>query len=95
MKSESILYPSYNIETMSGSWTIPDLYSALLFSIFYMKPDLELYRKCENPNCGRYFLVNTTNNRRKYCCIECSNAMQQRKLRQRRKKASTEVDAGI
>lgn len=89
------IYPSYNIETMTGSWTIPDLYSALLFSIFYMKPDLELYRKCENPNCGRYFLVNTTNNRRKYCCVECSNAMQQRKLRQRRKKASTEVDAGI
>lgn len=87
------IYPSYDIDTMTGSWVIPDLYSALLFSIFYMKPDLELYRKCENPNCGCYFLVSTTNSRRKYCSVECSNAMQQRKHRQKIKMASTEVDA--
>jgi len=88
------IFPSYDIDAMTGSWVIPDLYSALLFSIFYMKPDLELYRKCENPNCGCYFLVSTTNSRRKYCSIECSNAMQQRKHRQKIKKASTAVDAG-
>lgn len=87
------IYPSYDIEAMTGSWVIPDLYSALVFSIFYMKPDLELYRKCENPNCGCYFLVSTTNSRRKYCSVECSNAMQQRKHRQKIKRASTEVDA--
>ena len=87
------IFPSYDINAMTGAWVIPDLYSALVFSIFYMKPDLELYRKCENPNCGCYFLVSTTNSRRKYCSVECSNAMQQRKHRQRRKKASTEVDA--
>lgn len=87
------IYPSYDIEAMTGSWVIPDLYSALVFSTFYMKPELELYRKCENPNCGQYFLVSTTNSRKKYCCNDCSNAMQQRKHRQKKKKASTEVDA--
>lgn len=89
------IYPSYDIDTMTGSWVIPDLYSALFFSIFYMKPDLELYRKCENPNCGCYFLVSTTNSRRKYCSVECSNAVQQRKHRQKLKRASTEVDAEV
>ena len=87
------IFPSYDIESMTGSWVIPDLYSALVFSIFYMKPDLESYRRCENPNCGCYFLVSTTNSRRKYCSVECSNAVQQRRHRQRIKKASTEVDA--
>ena len=87
------IYPSYDIDTMTGSWVIPDLYSALLFSLFYLKPDTELYRKCDNPNCGRYFLVRTTNSRRKYCCSACSNAMQQRKHRQKTKKASTGADA--
>lgn len=83
------IFPSYDVDAMTGAWVIPDLYSALLFSIFYMRPDLELYRKCENPNCGCYFLVSTTNSRRKYCSVECSNAMQQRKHRQKIKKASS------
>lgn len=87
------IYPSYDIETMSAAWKIPDLYSALFFSIFYMKPELEIYRKCENSNCECYFLVSTTNSRRKYCSDECSNAMQQRNYRKRKKKTSAEADA--
>lgn len=87
------IVPSYDTKTMSPSWKIPDLYTALFFSIFYMRPGLEIYRKCENPNCGLYFLVSTTNSRRKYCSYSCSNAMQQRKIRQRKKKASTQTDA--
>lgn len=87
------IYPAYDIETMSAAWKIPDLYSALFFSIFYMKPEVEIYRKCENPNCECYFLVSTTNSKRKYCSEECSNAMQQRKYRKRKKKAPTEADA--
>lgn len=79
------IYPSYDIETMTGSWIIPDLYAALLFSLFYMKADVELYRQCENPSCGRYFLVNASNSKRKYCSQACSNAMQQRKMRAKKK----------
>ena len=88
------IYPSYDTKTMSASWRIPDLYSALFFSIFYMRPETELYRRCENPSCGVYFLVATTNSRRKYCSPACSNAMQQRKIRARKKKASaSDADA--
>lgn len=80
--------PSYNILTMSPSWNIPDLITALFFSIFYMKPNLEIFRKCENPACTKFFLVNTTNSRKKYCSTACANAMAQRMYR-KRKKAST------
>ena len=83
----SAISPSYNIQTMSPSWKIPDLMTALFFSIFYMKSDLEVYRKCENPNCTKYFLISTTNSRRKYCSPECANAMAQR-MHRKRKKAS-------
>lgn len=79
------IYPVYDTDSMSGMWVIPDLYSALFFSIFFIRSDMELYKKCENPNCGRYVLVSSTNSRRKYCCTECSNAVQQRKHRQRKK----------
>ena len=76
---------SYNVDTMSPSWNIPDLMTALFFSIFYMKPNLEVYRKCENPSCTRIFLVSTTNSRRKYCSPECANSMAQRMYRKRKK----------
>lgn len=83
----SEISPSYNAQTMSPSWKIPNLMTALFFSIFYMKADLEVYRKCENQNCTKYFLVSTTNSRKKYCSPECANAMAQR-MHRKRKKAS-------
>lgn len=77
--------PNYNISTMSPSWKIETLIDALYFSIFYMRPELELYRKCENPTCDNYFLVKTTSSKKKYCCESCANAAQQRRYRMRQK----------
>lgn len=34
--------------------------------MFYLKPDLELYRQCANPRCQKYFLVKTTSTRTKF-----------------------------
>lgn len=77
--------PSYDTETMAPTWRIDYLLSGLYLSVFYMQPNVALYRTCQNPNCGQYFLVHTTAYKKKYCDDTCSNAMQQRKYRLRKK----------
>ena len=79
------VHPEYNIQTMAPSWKIDSLLSAMYFSIFYLKPDLELYRPCANPRCGRYFLVKTTSTRTMYCSQECRNRVMQDRDRKRKR----------
>lgn len=79
------VHPEYNIQTMAPSWKIDSLLSAMYFSIFYLKPDLELYRPCANPRCGRYFLVKTTSTRTMYCSQECRNRVMQDRYRKRKR----------
>jgi len=78
--------PQFNIETLSPSWKLSTFLEALYFSIFYMKPGIELYKECENPNCkhDKYFLINATVTNKKYCCPACANAAAQRRSRQRK-----------
>lgn len=78
--------PQFYVETLSPSWKLNSLLEALYFSIFYMKPGVELYKECENPNCKhqKYFLINATVTNKKYCCPECGNAAAQRRSRQRK-----------
>lgn len=82
----SNIHPSYSYGSLAPSWKLSNFLEALYFSIFYMQPGVELYKKCENPNCRRdkYFLVKTTKQNKKYCCPECSNAAAQRRSRQRK-----------
>lgn len=79
------IIPSYDTETMTPTWRIDYLLSGLYLSVFYMQPNIALYRSCQNPNCGQYFLVHTTAYKKKYCSDTCSNAMQQRNYRLRKK----------
>lgn len=79
------IHPEYNVQTMAPSWKIDSLLSAAYFSIFYLKPDLELYRPCANPRCGRYFLVRTTSTRTMYCSDECRNRVMQDRYRKRKR----------
>lgn len=78
--------PQIDSETLSPSWKLNSLLEALYFSIFYMKPGVELYKECENPNCKhqKYFLINATVTNKKYCCPACANAAAQRRSRQRK-----------
>lgn len=76
--------PRYDIETMSPAWEIQDLLTGIYVSIFFMRPGVELYRKCANPSCDRWFLVNTTSAKRKYCESSCRNATAQRAHRLRK-----------
>lgn len=73
--------PFYNPNSLEPSWKAPSLLTALYFSIFYMKPGSEIYRRCANPSCHKYFLVKTSNSRKKYCCDNCRNANNQRSHR--------------
>lgn len=77
------IYPAYNPETMAPSWRVESLLSAMYFSIFYIRPDLELYRQC--PRCGTYFLVKTTSTRKRYCSTECCNRQTQETYRRKKR----------
>lgn len=79
------IHPVYDSETMAPSWKVDSLLCAVYFSIFYLKPDLELYRPCDNPRCGRYFLVKTTSTRKRFCSPECCNRVTQDRYRKRKR----------
>lgn len=82
------IFPQYDVQTMTPSWKVDSLLSALYFSLFYIKPDLELYRQCANPRCQKYFLVKTTSTHKKYCSTECCNRVTQDRYRKRRRQKS-------
>jgi len=82
------VYPEYDSVIMEPRWRVESLMSALYFSIFYMKPNLELTRLCANPKCGRYFKVSRTSLKKKYCCPECANRANQNRYRARKKEIS-------
>ncbi|GHU62687.1 hypothetical protein AGMMS49983_04590 [Clostridia bacterium] len=86
--------PSYDTETMAPSWRVEYLLAGLYFSVFYMRPKIELYRICANPNCRLPFLVKTTSSKQKYCQPACANAMAQRNHRRKMKalQATNEPD---
>lgn len=79
------IHPVYNTKTMTPSWKVDSLLCAAYFSIFYLKPDLEIYRSCDNPRCNQYFLVKTTSTRKKYCSPECCNRVAQDRYRKRQR----------
>ena len=79
----SHVHPVYDIEKMSPSWNVDTLLGGLYFSIFYMKPDLELFRRCKH--CGTFFPVRTTSTRKVYCSDECRNNYNQAMHRKRKR----------
>lgn len=80
------VYPQYNGRALQPIWQLNSLLESLYFSIFYIRPGIELYKECENPNCKheKYFLVAATVTNKKYCCQACANAAAQRRSRQRK-----------
>ena len=78
------VYPAYNTTLMQPEWEIPDLKTAVYFSLFYMSSD-EIYRKCQNPTCNRLFKISTTNMKKKFCGDPCRNLVNQRKYQKKKK----------
>ena len=79
----SDIHPVYDAEKMTPSWNVDTLLGGLYFSIFYMKPDLELFRRCRQ--CGTFFPVRATSTRKVYCSDECRNRYQQTMHRKRKR----------
>ena len=82
----STILPAIDPETLVPEWRLDSLLEAIYFSIFYMKPGVEIYKECQNPSCKKevYFLVNATATNKKYCCPACANAAAQRRARVRK-----------
>lgn len=65
--------PTYNISKLEPTWKIDSLLSALYFGLFYMRPNMENYRRCANPKCGEFFIAPVSSRKKKYCCTACMN----------------------
>lgn len=79
------IHPVYDPDRMMPSWKVDNLLTAAYFSIFYLNPNLEIYRQCANPRCKKYFLVKTTSTRKRYCSTECCNRVTQDTYRKKRR----------
>lgn len=77
------IHMQYDGEGLSPRWQIDTLLQALYFAIFYMKPGIKIYKRCENPNCKRdiFFLTNRTKTNTKFCSPQCRSAAGQRRRR--------------
>ena len=80
--------PKYDTDKMAPSWEVPDLLSAMYFSLFFMRPGIEVYRECANPNCNVHFLCKTTATRNKHYYPASANATGQRNNRRRKSQRS-------
>lgn len=88
------VHPVYDSKRMTPSWGVDSLLGGLYFSIFYMKPDMELFRRCRQ--CGTFFSVRATSTRKVYCSDECRNRYQQtmHRKRKREKEENDRVGGG-
>ena len=79
------IHPKYEQDELAPTWQVSNLLQALYFSIFYMKPGVEIYKECKNPNCKRdkFFLVKATRTNKEYCCPQCSGAAATQRFRNR------------
>lgn len=80
--------PTYDIVKLEPAWKIDSLLSGLYFGLFYMRPNMEIYRRCANPRCGEFFLVPVSSRKKKYCCHACMN-----RAMAARKRAKDKIDA--
>ena len=80
------IHPKYKTDNFAPTWQVNNLLQALYFSIFYMKPGIEIYKECKNPNCKRdkFFLVEATRTNKEYCCVQCSRAAAAQRFRNRK-----------
>ena len=77
----------YDGKTLTPVWQVDNLLQALYFAIFYMNPGVEIYKRCENPNCKRqvFFLTNATKTNKRYCCDQCRIAAATQRSRLKKK----------
>ncbi|WP_411677125.1 hypothetical protein [Caproicibacter sp.] len=80
------IHLQYDGAGLAPKWKVETLLQALYFSVFYMKPGVEIYKRCKNPNCRRevFFLTNRTKTNKEYCCDQCRSAAAAQRSRQKK-----------
>lgn len=78
-----------NMEEKSLNLVIPDLITAMYYSVSMDISNGIIYRKCRKHDCNNYFKVVTTNSRKNFCCKKCERSYQGFKYRNKKK---TEMD---
>ena len=81
----SNIHPVYDAETMTASWEIPDLLTAMYFSLFYYNPKHTIYKVCERTDCGNLIVVTSSDTKKKYCSAKCNGVVTQRRFRKKMK----------
>ena len=81
----SNIHPVYNAETMTASWEIPNLLTAMYFSLFYYNPAHTIYKICERTDCGNLIAVTSSDTKKKYCSKTCNGIVTQRRFRKKEK----------
>lgn len=71
----------YNPVTKSQGWRIPDLQTAIYYSISLTDRKQKVFRTCADPYCMDIFEILVTNDRGKYCSTKCQRAAAQRFVR--------------
>lgn len=89
----SLIRPSYDIKSKTMGWHIPDLYTAIYYSISLTYGQNTVYRVCADPYCRGNFPISVSNDRRIYCSAECQQRGAQRIMRaaEKRKEAEEKV----
>ena len=77
------IVPSYDTELMMPSWNVDYLLSGLYYSVFSMRPNIEINAVCANPRCGEPFQPTSAN--KKFCSSKCANAAAQSNYRRRKR----------
>ena len=81
----SNIHSVYDAETMTASWEIPDLLTAMYFSLFYYNPKHTIYKVCERTDCGNLIVVTSSDTKKKYCSAKCNGIVTQRRFRKKMK----------
>ena len=78
------IHPSFEVGRLTPGWCIPDLLTAMYFSLFLGNGSMKIHRVCANPNCCNLYPVIITNKKQKYCSDKCRAAASQRSKRYRK-----------
>lgn len=72
--------------SLESSWRIPSLLSAMYLELFFRISPNSQARKCENPDCTRFYIRTSSKPTKKYCSNACALLMAKRKQRERERK---------
>lgn len=78
--------PQFYADEMMPGWLVPNLYTAIYYSLFLNSGNERIEKACANPTCLQTFPVEKSNLKHQYCSDSCSNCMRQRRYKENKVK---------